>query len=106
MGTMVYRPDHPEANENGMVSAETAGPKHASGSACYVIGDEMPATRHMVDGKYFTSKAKFRAHTKAHGCIEVGNETSTVLKGREPIRLSREKRVEDIQRAIYELRNR
>jgi hypothetical protein len=39
-----------------------------------VIADEMPATQHMADGAYYTSKRKFRAVTRAHGCVEVGND--------------------------------
>jgi hypothetical protein len=39
-----------------------------------VIADEMPATRHMADGNVYTSKRKFRTVTRAHGCIEVGND--------------------------------
>lgn len=34
--------------------------------------DEMEPTRHPIDGKYYTSKAKFREVTKAHGYEEVG----------------------------------
>lgn len=37
------------------------------------INDEMPPTLHPVDGKYYTSKAKFREVTKAHGFQEVGD---------------------------------
>ena len=56
---------------------------HAPPPACHnrsrlaaptVILDEMPATRHMADGNLYTSKRKFRTVTKAHGCIEVGND--------------------------------
>jgi hypothetical protein len=39
----------------------------------YVISDEMPAIE-QVDGKWYTSKAKFRAVGRAHGLTEVGNE--------------------------------
>jgi hypothetical protein len=38
-----------------------------------VISDEMPETE-QVDGKFYTSKAKFRAIGRALGLIEVGNE--------------------------------
>lgn len=38
------------------------------------IPDEMKPTKHPLDGKYYTSAAKFRAVTKAHGREEVGNE--------------------------------
>lgn len=71
----------------------------------YVISDEMPATRHMADGKHYTSKAKFRAATRAAGCIEVGNETATVMKPRKRIGLDRGQRREAIRQAIYELKN-
>lgn len=45
-----------------------------------IIGDEMPVTQHMADGKLYTSKRKFRAVTKAHGCIEVGNDPAMLRR--------------------------
>ena len=97
MPVFVYR--------NGkIVDSRKAGPKYAGGSATYVISDEMPETRHMADGKHYTSKKKFRDATKAAGCIEVGNETSTLLKPRQPVQLSRQERVDHIKRAIAQLR--
>jgi len=36
--------------------------------------DTMEPTQHMADGKFYTSKAKFREVTRAHGCVEVGND--------------------------------
>ena len=47
------------------------------------INDEMPPTKHPIDGQLYTSKAKFRAITRAHGFDEVGNEYE---KGYEPER--------------------
>jgi hypothetical protein len=38
-----------------------------------VISDEMPPTE-QVDGRYYTSKAAFRAVGRSLGLIEVGNE--------------------------------
>ena len=38
------------------------------------ISDEQPPTLHPCDGHYYTSKARFRAVTRAHGKIEAGNE--------------------------------
>jgi len=38
------------------------------------IRDEMSETEHPCDGRSYTSKSAFRAVTKAHGCIEVGND--------------------------------
>ncbi|HET9285706.1 MAG TPA: hypothetical protein VFR24_27455 [Candidatus Angelobacter sp.] len=106
MTRYVYRPDHPSCDEFGMVEASIAGPKHESDNAAYVITDEMPALRHMADGKHYTSKAKFRQATKAAGCIEIGEETKTVLAPRQRIELSRSDRRDSIRKAIYELRNR
>lgn len=73
-------------------------------SATYVISDEMPATRHMADGKHYTSKAKFRKATRAAGCIEIGAEIATCLKPRKPVLLDRQKRVDDIRAAIRQLK--
>jgi hypothetical protein len=47
-----------------------------------VITDEMPETQHMADGRHYTSKRKFRAVTRAHGCIEVGNDPAMLRRQR------------------------
>lgn len=72
----------------------------------YVISDEMAPTRHMADSKFYTSKAKFRRATRDAGCVEVGNETATMLRPRKPVQLSREQRRRDIRTAIEQLRAR
>lgn len=69
------------------------------------IADEMAPTRHMANGKIYTSKKKFRQETKARGCIEVGDQTHILLQKRKPIELDRRQRADDIRRAIYELKN-
>lgn len=48
-------------------------PAPASTGAPAVISDTMEPTEH-IDGKFYTSKSQFRAVTKAHGMIEVGND--------------------------------
>lgn len=45
--------------------------KHANIAHGY-IPDDMPATKHPLDGKYYTSKSKFREITRAAGYDEVG----------------------------------
>ena len=105
MPRLVYRPEHPEADEFGMVDVAVAGPRYASEAACAIHSDEMDATRHMADGNYYTSKHKFRQATKDHGCIEVGNEVAALTKPRQPIQLDRRKRADDIRKSIYELKN-
>lgn len=103
--SLVYRPKHPKANENGMVDISMAYDGYERGAAPYVITDEMPPTRHMANNRYYTSKAKFREATRAEGCIEYGNEAATLLKPRKPIPLDRQKRRDDIRRAMWEVRN-
>jgi hypothetical protein len=87
-----------------LIEKHLAPPRTQSSAAPGVISDIMEPTKHMASGKYFTSKAAFRAETKAYGCIEVGTDPS-ITRPRKPVTLSREKRVEDIKRTIYELRN-
>lgn len=53
--------------------------------------DTMPETQHPCTGEFLTSKAKFRAVTKAHGCIEVGND---------PARLRPHKKAKPDRKAI------
>lgn len=51
----------------------------------HVIGDVMPAMRHPITGALMDSKSEFRKVTRAHGCIEVGNDT---FAPRKPIKNS------------------
>jgi hypothetical protein len=46
----------------------------------HFIPDDMPPTLHPCNKKFYTSKAKFRAETRAHGKIEVGNEKEAFWK--------------------------
>jgi hypothetical protein len=106
MPSFVYRPNHPEANENGMVDRLLVGQEFRD--APHVISDSMPETRHMATGRVHTSKSKFRQDTRASGCIEVGNDRSVEPQGpRQFVRPvnDKRKRRDDIGRAIYELRN-
>jgi hypothetical protein len=48
-------------------------PKRSHLAAPMVIGDEMPPCE-QVDGKFYTSKAAFRAKGRELGLTEVGNE--------------------------------
>ena len=53
-------------------------------AAPMIIVDEMPPTRHMADGGYYTSKRKFRTVTRAHGCVEVGNDPAMLRRPQKP----------------------
>ena len=85
-----------------LVEKDTAPPLDGHGRAFYYISDTMPETVHMATGRVFTSKHKFRAETRAAGCVEVGDHK---FKPRQPIKLDKRERVESIKRAIYDLRN-
>jgi hypothetical protein len=104
MSRLVYRPNDPRSNENGLLPVELAT-SHSEAAGFYVISDEMDATRHMADNKLYTSKHKFREATRAAGCLEVGNETAALMKPRTPVPLDRRARREAIRRTIYDLRN-
>lgn len=99
MTTFVYR--------NGkLVDKAKAPPREGiHGQSSFVISDEMAPTRHMADCKIYTSKTKFRQATRAHGCVEVGTETPTLLKARAPVTLDRGQRRDAIRQAIHQLRN-
>ena len=53
---------------------EGPAPRDSSNPAHLVIGDEMKDTVHPCDGRVYNSKSEFRKTTRAHGCIEIGNE--------------------------------
>jgi hypothetical protein len=67
-----------------------------------LIGDEIPLTRHMANGKYYTSKAKFREATRAANCVEIGNENP--FRPRPKMPLDRRRRREDIRKAISDIK--
>lgn len=105
MPTWIYRPNHPQANENGMVDRSLVSYEH-NDPRYYIISDIMSETRHMATGKHHTSKSEFRKDTKASNCVEVGNDSSIMNpKPRQYIPLDRRQRRDDIKRAIAELRN-
>ena len=71
----------------------------ASGLCCpRVITDTMDPTEH-IDGKYYTSKSEFRAVTKAHGMVEVGNDPAR-LRPPAPPQPNRAARREAVSKAV------
>lgn len=58
-----------------LVVKSVAGPRNDRSAAPNVITDSLPDLRHPITGKPMDSKSQFRAVTRAHGCVEVGNET-------------------------------
>lgn len=49
-------------------------PTDAPSVAAHVVDDTMAPLEHPITGEVFNSKSAFRAVTKAHGCVEVGND--------------------------------
>lgn len=45
-----------------------------------VMTDTMPETQSMLDGKYYTSKAKLRETYRQAGVVEVGNDAQRLMK--------------------------
>lgn len=85
-----------------LVPKHMAAPMERHGTI-HIIPDGMGDTWHPVTGKFSDSKSAFRRMTKEAGCEEVGNERPTPKP--KSLKLDNRQRREDIQRAIYELRN-
>ena len=62
----------------------------------YVISDEMPPTE-QVDGRFYTSKARFRAKGRELGLVEVGNEKFQPKQSLMADRAFKEKRIQAIK---------
>ncbi len=90
MTTYVYR-------DGKLVDKATAAPRTGR-PAPSVISDIMPAMRHPITQKVMDSKSGFRAVTRAHGCVEVGNEVQ-----RDTRRVDMPSLQGDIAHAITEL---
>ena len=77
-----------------------AAPRRVNGKAAYVISDEMAPTKHMADGRTYTSKHKFRQATRDAGCVEVGNSTDHMFKPRAPVAFDRNTRRQQVRESI------
>jgi hypothetical protein len=82
-----------------VVEKDRAEPIRSTGP--YLNSDTMNAMRHPITGKFMDSKSSFRAITRAHGCVEVGNET--MRDTRKITGMDSGTRRADIARAIQEL---
>jgi hypothetical protein len=104
--TWVYRPGHPQANENGMVDKRMAGPlTRSQDPRVYVISDTMAPARHMGTGRMHDSKAAFRADTRAAGCVEVGTDRA-ILRERPRPEPSMRDIAMDVKKSLEQLRSR
>lgn len=74
--SVVYRPGHPLANENGMVEKHLAGEPPTARSVLpgpMIISDQIELQA-QHDGKMYTSKSALRRSYRQKGYVEVGNE--------------------------------
>jgi len=74
--SLVHRPNHPDADEFGMVDKAIAGeptPARSNLPFPMIISDQIEL-KSMVDGKIYTSKSALRRSYRAKGYDEVGNE--------------------------------
>ena len=69
----------------------------------YVIRDEMDPTE-QVDGRFYTSKAKFRAIGRELGLIEVGDQKFPVKRRMTWDRAAQEARIRTIKDAVEKCR--
>src|SRR5688572_25495422 len=61
--------------------------------------DIIPPTWHPSNGKYYESKSAFREVTRAHGCVEVGNDFDSHKFERRKLPPIKDALVENYQRA-------
>ena len=87
----VYRNGELVPKDDAQYTGVTRGP--------YVIRDEMEVTE-QVDGKFYTSKAAFRAKGRELGLIEVGNEKVPAKQRPSTSRAAKEARIQSIKKAL------
>jgi hypothetical protein len=100
----LYRPNHPLADEFGMVEKHMVMPAESK-PGLYVISDTMPHMKHPGTGRMLDSKAEFRRDTRASGCVEVGTDPGIRQEKPRPT-VSTAEYVQDVKRAIQELNSR
>jgi hypothetical protein len=81
------------------VERATVEPARSALPCPHVISDIMDPTEH-VDGKLYTSKATYRAVSRAHGLIEIGNEKVKPRKRASERREEKEKRKQTLKLAL------
>lgn len=91
-----------DAKTKKMIKCEPEKPREVN--APFVLTDDMPATKHMGNQKFYTSKRRFRDATKAGGWEEVGNEVNH--RAAAPIDPRAEEKLEaEITKAYYAVRD-
>lgn len=78
-------------------------PKRSHLPTPMISTDTMDAVEHPCDGKFYTSKAAFRATTKANGCIEMGNDPARLKIGK-PQQSNTKANRESVERAFARIK--
>lgn len=79
------------------------GDAEASQSGPQVIKDIEPY-KSMITGETITGRRQHRDHLRAHGCVELGNETSFLRKPEKPIAMRSNK--ETLHRVLADVSDR
>jgi len=69
-----------------------------------VMGDIAPY-RSMIDGTWITSRSQHREHLRAHGCVEIGNDTAPLLQDRRTFDVNPQQRHELIRAQVDAMRH-
>ncbi len=86
------------AIENGVTKFDHRDKSNDPG---YVVIPDCAPFQSMIDGSMIHSKSQYREHLKAHGCIEIGNDSSVMNPVRKPLQ-SPPGLKEQIARVVYE----
>ena len=81
------------------VERRNAEPARSALPCPHVISDSMDPVEH-VDGRFYTSKATYRAVSRAHGLIEIGNEKVKPRQRASARREEKEKRRKSLKLAL------
>jgi len=104
----VYRPNHPLANDNGMVERHLVDEAPRAASSLprpYVVSDNLGGgVKHLATGQILDSKSAHRKLNKELGLVELGNEKKAHLSQPAPAKLDKRERKNAIRKAIKELK--
>lgn len=67
-----------------LVFAREDLPAERNANKHHVMPDIQPY-RSMIDGSIINSRSQHRAHLKAHGCVEIGNDSSVMQPKVKPL---------------------
>lgn len=67
-----------------LVFAREELPPERNGNKQHVMPDIQPY-RSMIDGSIINSRSQHREHLRAHGCVEVGNDSSVMKPKIQPL---------------------